>query len=80
MGEERHVTAFRYAMQDLVYLAGSRKPYEVLGQMYITMTLSGEERRYYLKSSLGDKCWIDERHVFAEPTFHPSQTRIEIVE
>jgi hypothetical protein len=68
VGEERHVVAFRFAMHDLVYLAGSTQPYEVLGQMYLTMALSGEERRYYLRSSLGDTCWIDERHVFAKPT------------
>lgn len=59
---------FRFALHDRVYLAGSTHPYEVVGQMYITMTLSGEERRYYLKSSLGDTCWIDECHVYGAPT------------
>jgi hypothetical protein len=58
---------FRYQTYDLVYLPGSREPYTVLGLMYITLAAAGEERRYYLRSSLGDERWIEERHVLAAP-------------
>jgi hypothetical protein len=59
---------FRFAMHDRVYLLGSAEPLIVLGQMTISMAASGEERRYYLRSTQGDAHWIDERHVYGTPT------------
>jgi hypothetical protein len=59
---------FRFRKHDRVYLLGSVEPLVVLGQMFITMASGSEERRYYLKSRLGDELWIEECHVYAIPT------------
>jgi hypothetical protein len=68
MSAEFQRIRFRFHKHDTVYLAGSREPYTVVGQMYITLASEPrEERRYYLRSSLGDERWIEERHVLAAP-------------